>query len=263
MKISYFPFCTELASVRLRCVIPMQEMKKQGVQIGAGGTFIASKHSFYWKDLPKHRKLVYDVCDDHFNDHLSEHYRYGCEIADAITCNSTVMQEIILKETGRESTIIPEPYESEEREPSLGYKLLWFGHKSNLVDIERLLPDLKQPITILTNFDEYPEWNPASFSEQMARDCLVVIPTGKSMAKSENRMVESIRNGKYVCSEFLPAYIPFYEFFQPGSIPAQIDRVLANPGDSLNSIRLAQDYIRDRYSPSTIASQWINLFETL
>ena len=261
MKIAYLPTNQNIASTRLRKIIPMREMRKLGVEFGIGDVFIAQKHGFSWDDLPKHQTLVFDVCDDHFNNHLADHYRHGCAIADKVVCNSEVMREVIYTETGREATVIPEPYESPERTPLIGESLLWFGHASNLKDIQRCKFDY--PLTILTNFTGYPEWTPERFAEEIAKPCIVVIPTGKSMAKSENRMVESIRNGKYVCSDFLPAYIPFYEFFQPGSIPAQIDRVLANPGDSLNSIRLAQDYIRDRYSPSTIASQWINLFETL
>lgn len=263
MKINYLPFKPKVASVRLRAYIPAMEMVSRGVELGDGGIFIAMKHSFTWSDLPKHEKLVFDVCDDHFHNHLSDHYRYGCEIADAITCNSEVMKNTIRIETGREATIINEPYESDERVPSIGDELFWFGHNSNLKDVERLMTELDRPIVILTNDNKYTEWSKEAFDRQMAKECLVVIPTGKSMAKSENRMVESVRNGKFVCSEFLPAYEPFWQFFEPGSMGEQIKRAIANPGESLKRISAAQDYIRDKYSPTTIAKQWITVLEGL
>jgi hypothetical protein len=259
MKIAYLPTNQNIASTRLRKIIPMREMRKLGVEFGIGDVFIAQKHGFSWDDLPKHQTLVFDVCDDHFNNHLSDHYRHGCAIADKVVCNSEVMREVIYTETGREATIIPEPYESPERTPMIGESLLWFGHASNLKDIQRC--NFDYPLTILTNFTGYPEWTPERFAEEIAKPCIVVIPTGKSMAKSENRMVEAIRNGRYVCAEYLPAYEPFFNFFPCMDINEHIKRVLANPSASLSAIRRAQDYIHDRYSPETVAKQWMEAIQ--
>jgi hypothetical protein len=258
MKVGYLPFKTHIASVRLRCMIPAREMVKRGIDLGYGDVFIAMKHGFMWNALPNYTKLIFDVCDDHFSDHLAEHYRKGCEIADAITCNSMVMREIIKRETGRDATVISEPYESPEREPTFGPDLFWFGHKSNLKDLQRLnLPN----VSILTNMDGFPQWTLEAFAKEIAKPNIVIIPTGKSQAKSENRMVESIRNGKYVCAEYLPAYEPFYNFFPCMDINEHIKRAIANPGASVSAIRRAQDYILDRYSPQTITDKWIEVIE--
>jgi hypothetical protein len=169
------------------------------------------------------------------------------------------MKQIIYAETGREATVIPEPYESPEGNPKIGPSCLWFGNKSNIKTIQNFKTDY--PLTILTNYGDYPKWTPERFAEEIAKPCIVVIPTGSNQAKSENRMVEAIRNGRYVCAEYLPAYEPFFNFFPCMDINEHIKRALANPSASLSAIRRAQDYIHDRYSPETVGKQWLEAIQ--
>lgn len=259
MIVGYHSFKPHVASMRLRAIIPAREMRNMGVKIGYGGTFVAMKHGFEWHKLPRYTRLVYDVCDDHFHDQLQAHYRKGCLIADSITCNSDEMRKIIKTETGRDAVVIPEPYESDEREPSIGPAYLWFGHNSNLIDVESFNP--AYPLTIVSNDERYKKWSKETMANEMAKPNIVIIPTGKSMAKSENRMVESIRNGKYVCAEYLPAYRPFTEFFPCGCINHNAERALNDPDAAKQAIRAAQDYIRDKYSPETIAKKWMEVLQ--
>jgi hypothetical protein len=109
----------------------------------------------------------------------------------------------------------------------------------------------------MTNHDDHTQWTPENFKKAISVPCVVIIPTGKSYAKSENRMVESIRNGRYVCAEYLPSYEKFSEFFALGDIPSHVEAALSNPKQAIDKIRAAQDFIRDRYSPSAIANQWL------
>jgi hypothetical protein len=257
MKVGYLPFRDDVASVRLRSIIPSKEMQKMGIEIGFGGTFIAQKHGFAWSKIPEHDKLIFDVCDNHFHDHLAQHYRYGCMIADQLTCNSQVMKSIIKEETGRDAVVIPEPYESPELEPTIGPNLFWFGNKINIKQIENAR--FKYPLTVLTNYDGYDKWTPERFAEEIRKHCIVVIPTGENKAKSENRMVESIRCGKYVCAGDMPSYEPFYRFFPCMDINEHIELALDEPDVSMRLVAYAQDYIRDRYSPETITKKWIEV----
>lgn len=232
-----------------------------GIKAGRD-VLVYGKHLLSKKDVSHFGKLVFDISDNHFNHpDLGAYYREHTAMADAVTCSSEVMQGIIKEETGRDAIVIPEPYESEEKEAAIDDLLLWFGHGSNFKDIERLKPFLRHDLLILSNYPGYPEWTPEVFDRVISKPCIVVIPTGKSMAKSENRMVEAIRRGRYVCAEYLPAYEPFGQFFPLGDIPEHIERALANPAESIGRIKDAQDYIRDRYSPRTVAKQWLEVIK--
>ena len=261
MKVTFADFGDEIASSRLRAVIPQAELGKLGISIGKD-VLIYGKHFVHRRQLLPFKKLIYDVCDNHFdNKHLGHYYHKNVETADEVTCNSETMQAVIKAKTGRHAFVIPEPYESHEQPPAIEPTLFWYGHQSNLKDIERLQPELKHPLLIMTNMNGYPQWSKVAFQNAMDMNPIVVIPTGKSMAKSENRMVEAIRCGRYVCAEYLPAYEPFTSFFDLGNIPAQIDVVLANPLAAMAKIKDAQEFIRERYSPATIAGKWLEVIQ--
>jgi len=261
MNVMFAHFGEEVASSRLRATIPQAELAKIGIGKGRD-VLIYGKHFVEERQLDPFNKRIYDVCDDHF-DHetLGPYYHRHCQIADEVTCNSATMQAIIKAKTGRHAFVIPEPYESPEQATAIEPRLFWYGHKSNLKDIERLKPDLHHPLLIMTNKDGYPQWSKVAFQNAMDMNPIVVIPTGKSIAKSENRMVEAIRCGRYVCAEYLPAYAPFTSFFDLGNIPAQIDVVLANPLAAMAKIKDAQEFIRERYSPATIAGKWLEVIQ--
>ena len=88
-----------LASTRLRATIPQRELAALGVERGRD-VLVIGKHGFDWdKATAGYRKVVYDVCDDHFGDELSEFYQDACTRADAITCNSLEMRRIVRERT--------------------------------------------------------------------------------------------------------------------------------------------------------------------
>ena len=138
--------------------------------------------------------------------------------------------------------------------------LCWFGHKSNLPDLNRVLPSLDgRKIHILTNMPGYVKWSPENHKAMMRMPSIVILPTGKSMAKSENRMVEAIRGGHYVCAEYLPAYEPFYKFFPELPIHYHVDLAIEFAQESVARIYEAQNYIRDIYSPAAIGREWLEV----
>lgn len=263
MKVTFASFGKEIASSRLRAIIPQQELEKLGIEKG-NDVLVYGKHVIPKEVSMKFGKRIYDICDDHFTNYeLRDYYLEHAQLADLLTCNSEVMKARIKEETGRDAIVIKEPYESPEHLPAIGPKLLWFGHASNLCDLDRILPELKYPLLALSNHPDAVEWTPESFSASITSPCIVIIPTGKSMAKSENRMVESIRRGRYVCAEHLPSYEPFGEFFRLGDIPSHIEEALGDERNSLNRIRQAQDFVRETYSPEAIARQWLGAINEL
>lgn len=261
MKVTFAQYGDGLASSRLRAKIPQQELGKRGIGVG-NDVLVYGKHFLHLRDTAAYKQRIFDICDDHFDhEELGLYYREHAAVADKLTCNSDVMCHRIKAVTGRDATVIPEPYEAEEREPSIGPLLCWYGHKSNLPDFHRIASGLRHPTIVLTNEAGYPQWNPGNFKRAMEVPCIVIIPTGKSMAKSENRMVEAVRNGKYVCAESLQAYELFQQFFPLIDIPTHVEHVLQNLGAAMDAVRAAQDYIRDTYSPSAIADKWLKVIE--
>jgi len=259
VKVTFAVLDERIASSRLRAKIPQQELAKLGIKQGKD-VLIYGKSVVTSEQARRFKYLVYDVCDDHFDTpELKDYYRKHTAEADLVTCNSEVMRERIKAVSGRDAVVIKEPYESDEQTPSIGPYLLWYGHMSNLVDLDRIADSLKHPILALSNHPDCAEWTPESFRAGISTPCIVIIPTGKSLAKSENRMVEAIRNGKYVCAEHLPAYEPFNDFFPLGDIPAQIDWALGNPTEALAQVSKAQSYISKHYSPEKIGRDWLRV----
>lgn len=262
-SVTFAHYGETVASSRLRAIIPQETLGRLGVEKGKD-VLVYGKHFVTDAQLAHFKRRVYDICDDHFDTpELGAYYLRHCNLADAVTCNSEAMRGRIKQVTGRDALVVGEPYESPSLPPSIGAKLLWYGHASNFADLERISPRLKHPLLALSNHPDSAGWSMEGQRQALMTDCIVIIPTGKSLCKSENRMVEAVRNGKYVCAEHLPAYEKFEQFFSLGDIPEHIDRALSNPKDSLERVRAAQEFISDRYSPETIAKQWLEVINAL
>lgn len=263
MKLDWLRLPPELASARYRQIIPMLELQKMGIEIGSGDILIAAKHGYAHTILPPHRRLVFDVCDDHFNGELGPHYRSMIAMADAVTCNSDAMRFRIWQETERIATVIPDPYEFDEVEPSWGQGLLWFGHGTNMCDLDRVSEELAgYPLTIIC--DGRPGTVPYSkirLLAELAKCAVVVLPTGKSPCKSANRMIESIRRGKFVAATPMPAYEAFPAFV--GNLREKIEWAHANRDRALQMVASYQARVRRDFDPSFIAWKWYSVFSAL
>jgi hypothetical protein len=237
-----------IASARLRSLIPRKRLMKQGL-VKPGLDVVIGAKSGWDIDyvLSSGCRLIFDVCDDHFSDHQRPHYMEACEKAHLLTCNSESMRELILEKTGRDALVIDDPYEDDETEPTLGNGVLWFGHKSNLKDLEAVAGRIKYPLTVVSNHN----WK--DFPKEMRACRVVVIPTGKSMAKSANRAVRAIRLGKYpVCGE-LPAYAEIKGLYT-GDVVEGLDYYMSI--DAREQVKALQDEIRERFDPQLIAKRW-------
>ena len=252
MTVTFAEFDNRIASTRLRATIPKIELAKQGIAQGRD-VLVYGKHFATMDQVKKYKRVIFDVCDNHFNSKtLSSYYRVHADNADLLTVNSDEMARIVLHETGRKAMVIPDPYESEEREPSIGEYPLWFGHEANLIDIEpwRHIRGLK----VLTGDN----WSRERQLEMLGECSCVLIPTGKSMAKSANRLIEAVRNGRFVVAGEMPAHEEFKKFMWIGkNLDDGIQWLYSNPSEALQRIRDCQAYIIDRYSPLTISKLWL------
>jgi hypothetical protein len=264
MKVSFFGIGQHIASTRLRAMIPADECSKLGINVVTDGADIGvfGKHGWDASFMNAFRYTVFDICDDHFaKEKHGAHYRFCADRATVVTCNSEVMRFRIWQETGRVAVVIPDPYEGEMSYPAMpaqGRKLLWFGNRGNLRDIERLKPALTD-LTIISDVPEYVQWSPEAMLEHLTDTAIVVIPTGRSAAKSANRAIQSIAWGKFVAAEPLPTHEEFAQFGMIGTIPEIVEWALSNREAAVNQVAKAQMYVAERYSPHAIGLRWARL----
>ncbi len=255
MNVTFKHWGLHLASSRYRAAIPAQQLSKIGVGRGKEWVVIG-KHGWEWdKETDGYEKVCFDVCDDYFDTPFGDHYRASISKADQVTCNSLEMARLIKEQTDRKAVYIPDPYEQKEREARVHDRLLWFGHESNLVDLAPWVDRLdKLEIVTGSNITGTTQWTPEAMDKAFDRAGLVIIPTGKSMAKSANRAIESLRRGIYVIAGFLPAYgcLGIYT----GNIEDGVKWALSHRDEVLRRIERAQDYIRYEYSPERVAGLW-------
>lgn len=282
MKISYVsPADQTLASFRYRVLIPASQLKSHEVYVDAepeadADIAIFSKH---WATNIIQAKAfkgvtVYDICDDHFADDHRLDYKAMCRICDFITCNSESMRDRIKEVTGRDAAVIPDPYEMPLAEavfkPNDVPNLVWFGHSTNLHVLQHT--PLVGNLEIVTSCEAKQSgpvtWTPYSGKaviEAMHRADIVVIPQDKP-CKSANRLIESLRQGKFVVASSIPSYEEFKDYAwlcnEPEDFTKGILWALDNQEAALKMIQQGQGYI-EKFSPKAIGTQWESLFESI
>jgi hypothetical protein len=259
MNVTFRSFGPQLASTRLRSIIPAQQLYALGVGTGTDWLIIGKHNWNFDEQREGFKKVCFDICDDWFDSEVKgPHYREVCEKADLVTCNSLVMQQIIKHETGRDAVFIPDPYEQPVKPARVSNRLLWFGFRTNLVYLHPLLPSLNRcPLQIVSNIDNQlvTPWSPEAMDEAFDDAGLVIIPTGKSMAKSANRAIDSLRRGIYPICGNLPAYSDLGVW--QGDIVQGIEWALSHQDEVMRRIKSAQHYIRYEYSPQRIGKLWL------
>lgn len=204
------------------------------------------------------RIVVADFCDDHFDRY--EHYVQLASIADAVTCPTETMAHRIRGFMGRDATVIADPYEFPEAVPHCrGNRCLWFGHAVNFHSLERVLPDVRAPLTIVSNAAGMRPWSMETMYREFAHADIVLLPA-TAPYKSANRAVESIRQGCFVVAEPHPALDGFPGIWV-GNIKEGIEWAQENHWIANERTTQAQQFIKQRFSPKTQASAWKSLFE--
>lgn len=243
------PKLPQLASFRLRVDIPRKYVGPHCFGVGDVTFMFKNGNPDLAKKLPL---VVYDVVNAHFTD---PDYRRMCDIATVITCSSEVMAGVIRDITGRDAVVIADPYENEqERAQVAGERVLWFGHQANAQSLK-----------------PYADLNPficsgAEWSLQNERSALksagVVLLTGNNPGASSNRPVKAIRAGRFVVApEDSPeSWRELSEFMWIGDVREGIRWAFANREEACRKVMLGQNYVKTRFSPQLIGSQWADLF---
>jgi hypothetical protein len=194
--------------------------------------------------------VIVDFCDDHFD---WVHYKEALRLADAVSCNTEVMKKII-KEHGRDATVIGDPYEYPEAKPHYnGLNLLWYGHGVNKRSLERILPDLEgYNLRVVSNFGGAIPWSHETMLKEFARADIVLMPATAEY-KSPNRAVEAIRQGCFVVSEKDLGIPHIYV----GNILEGIKWTQTQDINTL--ISKAQKFVTDEFTPRILIDKWKTL----
>lgn len=224
-------------------------------------------------------RVAFDICDDHF-----EHPERGAAVrnlaavADVLTVPTEVMRDIVWDQLGRDARVVEDPYEYPEVAPRFAPqgepRLMWYGHINNLKALVSVWPSLDGcRIAMVTDTETMRkagipltvvDWSRENMVRVFNETDMVILPVElhkpRKLAKSTNRMVEAIRQGRFVVASPLPAYQQFAEWMWLGDIREGVDWAVAHPDEVLDRIKKAQDYVREKFSPDTIANKWLEVF---
>ena len=275
MKINFSTVANDqLASFRYRIRIPAEYLKSWGHEVTIGGpeqadVGVFSKH-FNTRDYEiarqptRYRQVVFDVCDYHLDGPYRDHYERMMALADKITVGTDEMGFLIYEELGYDTTVIQDPYEFEEKEPCFnnGRNVLWFGHASNLKPLmaeinngslnEHYLQVISNPSELIPTVP----WSMQNMIKGFDECTVVIIPqedTKKNRCKGANRMVESIRSGRFVIANEMPVYEQFKEWIKEG-----LEWTKQNKVEIKGRIKEAQKYVRKTFNPATVSRQWLS-----
>lgn len=237
-------------------------------------------------------KTVFDLSDDRLHGRVGPHLRRMVELAGAVVTTSDSLRQKIRDEYGKDAFVIGDPFEGPRGEPrwqpGLRLKALWFGHPVNLPSLEQCLPALlqvcrKKPmdLRIVTervdgiekqckDFNSknrnllsmrFAEWSNAETWRSLAEADFVVIPYiaghPRSLAKSPNRIIESLWAGRFVVAQPIPSYLEFSDWAWIGDdLSGGISWMLDHPDVIQSRIAAAQLHIAGKYSAERISAEW-------
>jgi hypothetical protein len=239
-------------------------------------------------------KTIYDLCDNKFEE--KEEYEPCCQLADLVSVNSVQMGASTKHHTGRDSIVMPDPFERPKLEPNFNpgkeIKLLWFGSQSSfkflpVVEIwqrlekeignykytmisaktDRLISkmSLRQTKGQISgiNFDklDMQEWTWERQGQLLSECDIVLMPVQtdnpRTDTKSANRLIDSLMSGKFVITTALASYEEFAPYTWQDDYIAGIKWALAHPGKTLERIRAGQKYTEEKYSAQVLSKQFI------
>jgi hypothetical protein len=196
--------------------------------------------------------IVYDVVNAHFDD---PDYGDMCRLASVVTCSSDVMRAIVKDVTGREAVVIADPYENAESHPGvMGSRVLWFGHQANIASLK---PYADLDLDVCTAN----EWSLENEASALA-SAGVVLLTGNNPGASSNRPVKALRAGRFVVApEDSPeSWKELAEYIWLGDVREGIRWAFNNREEACRKVLAGQNYVKTRFSPQLIGSQWAGLF---
>ena len=237
--------------------MPAEQLRRLGWEVSIGEYGPADVHVFskHWDRDDVGRTspcAVYDVCDDHFASPHGDHYRAMCARSHVVV-SSVRLGERVLEETGKRATYIPEPYELPDgvvKEPVAEPVALWFGHASNLEQLRTC--GYKGKLLVCTNAPGFVPYSRDNLIRCLEACDFVIIPQNKDW-KSANRLVESLRSGRFVVASDIPAYRGFAQYL--GDIGEGVEWLKSNRGHITERIISGRQGLSS-FSPESVGRMW-------
>ena len=217
------------------------------------------------------------------------------------TVPTTALKERLMPCARHGISVIEDPYESERAgEPRLApgavLRLAWFGVfaaplrpfvEAELAAIARRLTDKPTELAFVTHASQaalvaamanalreanpqfsvrHVPWSVQATAEALAGADIAVLPQDAESdwgrVKSHNRLVETIRAGRYAVASPIPAYLELADYAGVGAdLAAEIEWALANRDPAVQRIVEGQSYVAQRFAPARIADEWARVLE--
>ena len=239
-------------------------------------------------------KTIYDLCDNKFEE--KEEYEPCCQLADLISVNSVNMEISVKHHTGRDSIVMPDPYErpklTPKFDPSKELKLLWFGSQSSfkffpIVEcwqrLEKEIVDYKftmvsaktdRVLSKMTQRQNKGQISGINFSKldmqewtwehqgKLLTECdIVLMPVQtdnpRTDTKSANRVIDSLISGRFVITTSLASYEEFAPYTWQGDYIEGIKWAQTNPDQVIDRITKGQQYVEQNYSAKVLSKKFI------
>jgi len=294
------------ASHRLRGDVTCQALLEQGYdakiltewsEVDANTTVIFLKGS-QTSSIQRARDLgartIYDLCDNKFEEKAE--YEPCCQLADLVSVNSVNMGISTKHFTGKDSIVMPDPYErpklSPKFAPGADINLLWFGSQSSykFLPIQEVWARLESEIKnycytmistktdrVLTkfkkrmakgsvtgiNFDrlDMREWSWELQGQLLEQTDIVLMPVltenPRTDTKSANRLIDSLISGRFVITTPLHSYLEFAPYTWQGDYIEGIQWARANPEQVLDMITQGQKHVEENYSARVLSKRFI------
>lgn len=219
--------------------------------------------------------VIADFSDDHFSHpQLGATYRALANAVSHVVASTPQLADSVREHTRSSVSVVTDPVEGERREPRVPtappFRLLWFGHPTNLDTLQYGLPQVQGHHVTLVSAPgagveqlsgRFRPWTPRAVFEELRECDAVFIPSdprdpGKA-AKSPNRFTESVWAGRFVLAHPLPAYRELADFGWVGEDLGEGARWLAGHRDeALARIRRGQEAVAERFSPRAVGEAW-------
>lgn len=217
-------------------------------------------------------KVIFDICDNHFNRDAKDTYHTMCDLADTVTCNTESMAKVIKEKTGKEAKLVKDPITFPRYDVEINMdsdpNILWFGHASNLSSLMAVASKIPYNITCITNIDKKISegnvkavpWEIGLVEHIIQFFDIVIIPTSEyrhyAQMKSSNRAVDALHAGRFVVTDNPRIYGEFSDFIWIGDIAEGIQWYVDNPTQAYHKTKEGQLYVGVNYNHEVIHEQW-------
>jgi hypothetical protein len=214
----------------------------------------------------------------------------------ALTASTSALRERLAPEATYGVTVIEDPFERETAaaakfSPQAVLRLAWFGvfgapllpfmkehfaeigrrlaprpvaiafitHPTQATLVQRMSGELREATTNMTL--RFVPWSRDAVAAELALADLVVLPqdatTEWGLVKSHNRLVETLRAGRFAVASPIPSYLELGDYAWIGpNLADGVEWALAHPEAALARIGAGQAAVEKRFSPRRIGELW-------